>query len=85
MKPKSTYHKWLRISFFILCGGISQAVTFGAESEAKSTPAKSAGDAGWELVFQDDFDRIGFYFYTAAKVSNVKVYTKRLPDGLDMD
>ncbi len=31
------------------------------------------------------FDRVGFYFYTAYKVNWVKVYVKRLPDGLDMD
>ena len=31
------------------------------------------------------YDQVGFYFYTKAKVRQVKVYVKRLPDGLDMD
>ena len=30
----------------------------------------------------EGYDRVGFYFYTAAKVNYVKVYTKRLPDDL---
>lgn len=47
-----------------------------------------------ELVLQDkdpqpiigkDYDRVGFYFYTAFRVSHVKVYVKRLPNGLDLD
>ena len=28
------------------------------------------------------YDRVGFYFYTTFKVSSVKVYVKRLPNGL---
>jgi hypothetical protein len=30
-------------------------------------------------------DRVGFYFYTAVKVLNVKVYVKRLTSGLDIE
>ncbi|MCA1808010.1 MAG: DUF4838 domain-containing protein [Kiritimatiellia bacterium] len=30
-------------------------------------------------------DRVGLYFFTAAKVSNVKVYVKRLTGGLDLE
>ena len=30
-------------------------------------------------------NRIGFYFYTAAKVDDVKLYVKQLPNGLDTD
>ena len=30
-------------------------------------------------------DRVGFYFFTAAKVLNVKVYTRRLSGGLDLE
>jgi hypothetical protein len=33
----------------------------------------------------DGHDRVGFFFYTAAKVLNVKVYVKRLSSGLDVD
>ena len=29
--------------------------------------------------------RVGFFFYTAARVTRVKVYVKRLSEGLDMD
>ena len=28
------------------------------------------------------YDRVGFYFVTSFKVSNVKVYVKRLPDDM---
>lgn len=30
-------------------------------------------------------DRVGFYFYTAAKTFNIKVYIKRLSSGLDIE
>ncbi len=30
-------------------------------------------------------DRVGFYFYTAGQIHNVKVYLKRLPSDLDLD
>lgn len=36
-------------------------------------------------VIGPDQNRAGFYFYTACKVPEVKVYVKKLPDGLDMD
>ena len=29
--------------------------------------------------------RVGFYFFTPVRVTNVKVYVKRLSEGLDMD
>jgi hypothetical protein len=32
-----------------------------------------------------EHDRVGFYFYTAAKVDNVRVYVKQLPNDLDLD
>lgn len=36
-------------------------------------------------VIGPENDRIGFYLYTAAKIDNLKVYVKELPDGLDLD
>ncbi|MFA7158698.1 MAG: hypothetical protein WC299_05290 [Kiritimatiellia bacterium] len=38
-----------------------------------------------QAIFGQDYDRVGFYFYTAAKVFGVKVYVKRLPNDLDLD
>ena len=38
-----------------------------------------------QAIFGQDYDRVGFYFYTAAKVFSVKVYVKRLPNDLDLD
>jgi hypothetical protein len=32
-----------------------------------------------------EYNRVGFYFYTAAKVDNVRVYVKQLPDDRDLD
>ncbi|MFC1454325.1 hypothetical protein ACFLQL_04000 [Verrucomicrobiota bacterium] len=42
-------------------------------------------DTDKQAVVGTDYDRVGFYFYTAAKVFNVKVYVKRLPNDLDLD
>lgn len=36
-------------------------------------------------IMGEDQDRVGFYLYTAAKIPEVKVYVKKLPDGLDLD
>ena len=36
-------------------------------------------------ILGDGHDRVGFYFYTAAKVFDVKVYVKRLNSGLDLE
>jgi len=36
-------------------------------------------------IMGPEHNRIGFYFYTAAKVSNVKVYVKQLANDLDLD
>lgn len=36
-------------------------------------------------VLGNGHDKVGFYFYTATKVHNVKVYVKTLIGGLDMD
>lgn len=36
-------------------------------------------------IMGSGYDRVGFYFYTAFRVNWVKVYLKRLPDGLDLD
>ena len=36
-------------------------------------------------IIGDGHNRVGFYFYTAAKVLNVKVHTKRLRSGLDLE
>lgn len=33
------------------------------------------------ILSGEGFDRVGFYFYTRARVENVKVFVKRLPDG----
>jgi hypothetical protein len=38
-----------------------------------------------QAILGQDYDRVGFYFYTAAKVFSVKVYVKRLPNDLDLD
>lgn len=32
-----------------------------------------------------NYDRIGFYIFTTAKIDDIKVYTKRLPDDLDLN
>jgi hypothetical protein len=32
-----------------------------------------------------EHNSVGFYFYTAAKVDNVRVYVKQLPHDLDLD
>jgi len=39
-------------------------------------------DADKQPVAGVGYDRVGFYFYTAFKISSVKVYVKRLPNGL---
>jgi len=36
-------------------------------------------------IVGSDFDRVGFYFHTASKINNVKVYIKRLANDLDTD
>lgn len=36
-------------------------------------------------IMGDGFDRVGFYFYTQARVEQVRVYVKRLPCDLDLD
>ena len=36
-------------------------------------------------ILGEQQNRVGFYFHTAAKVRNVKVYVKTLPDDLDLD
>ncbi|MCA1810094.1 MAG: hypothetical protein ABR497_06935 [Kiritimatiellia bacterium] len=38
-----------------------------------------------QSILGPDYDRVGFYFYTAAKVMDVKVYVKRLADDFDLD
>jgi len=38
-----------------------------------------------ESILGEGYDRIGFYFYTASKIDNLKLYVKRLPNGLDTD
>ncbi|MFA7158851.1 MAG: DUF4838 domain-containing protein [Kiritimatiellia bacterium] len=38
-----------------------------------------------QSIHGDDHDRVGLYFFTAAKVFNVKVYTRRLSGGLDLE
>lgn len=32
-------------------------------------------------IMGNDFDRVGFYFYTQTRLEEVRVYVKRLPDG----
>ena len=39
-------------------------------------------DTDKQPVVGVNYDRVGFYFYTAFKVTNVKVYVKRLPDDM---
>ena len=34
-------------------------------------------------IVGDGHDRVGFYFHTRAKVRRVKVYVKRLAEGMD--
>lgn len=36
-------------------------------------------------IMGSGFDQVGFYFYTAFDVHNVKIYVKKLPGGLDRD
>jgi len=36
-------------------------------------------------VLGGGYDHVGLYFYTKAKVRQVKVYVKRLPNDLDLD
>ncbi len=33
------------------------------------------------IISGEGFDRVGFYFYTRSRVENVRVFTKRMPDG----
>jgi len=38
-----------------------------------------------ESILGEGYDRVGFYFSTSSKIDNLKVYMKRLPNGLDTD
>ena len=38
-----------------------------------------------QSIMGQGHERIGFYFHTAAKVFDVKVYVKKLPSGLDIE
>lgn len=36
-------------------------------------------------IMGSGYDKVGFYFYTASKIKNVKVYVKQIAGGLDRD